>query len=66
MTGQVHQLFATEADRDAAWERFAALGRELQESPALIRDRPFMERLWTAEREAKRLFNVHLEQEARG
>lgn len=66
MTGAVHQLFTSEADRDAAWERFSALGRELQAKPELISDRPFMERLWTAEREAKRLFNAHIEQEAQG
>ena len=56
MSAQVHQLFATAADVDAAWNRYAALAKRLPGEPELLSDRSFMEDMARAEREWKRLF----------
>lgn len=61
MSGQVHQLFSGEADLLAAWERFAALARDLAENPMKMADRGFVDLMLDAEREYKRLFNLSLE-----
>lgn len=56
MSAQIHQLFASEADVDAAWERYASEAKRLVDDPKLIIDRPFRENLARLEREWKRLF----------
>lgn len=61
MSGQIHQLFVTDADLLAAWDRYAQEAREIAANPALLADRAAMDRMLAAEAEYKRLFNLSLE-----
>lgn len=66
MSAQVHQLFTSAADRDAAWERYAGLAKAMHEDPLLRRNREHVNRTLAAFAEYQRLFLLCLEQEARG
>ena len=56
MSAQIHQLFATRADVDAAWARYAEEAKKLADDPKLLIDRPFRENLARLEKEWQRLF----------
>lgn len=63
MSGEVIQLFASEADVDAAWEALRKHNQRLLDDPSLITDRPFMEQQARLEAKFKRLL---MAQEAKG
>lgn len=66
MSAQVHQLFASASDRDAAWERYASLAKAMQDDPRQRLNREHVDRTLAAFAEYQRLFLQCLEQEARG
>lgn len=66
MSGAVHQLFSTEADLSAAWERYAAKARAIEANPRLKADRASIDELLAAFSEYRRLFDLKLEREREG
>lgn len=61
MSGQIHQLFAGEADLDAAWARYSDLAKQMEADPGLKLDRVHVDRTLAAFAEYKRLFDLSLE-----
>lgn len=61
MSGQVHQLFAGDADRDAAWNRYVKLVQDLEDRPELRTNRDHIDRMLGAFAEYRRLFDLQLE-----
>lgn len=65
MSGRVHQLFAGQSDRDAAWDRYTRLANAMEADPRLRLDRNYVDRTLAAFAEYQRLFNLQLEREAK-
>ena len=66
MSARVHQLFATDADLLAAWNRYAGKARAVAEDPRLLADRCHMDAMLTAFAEYRRLFDMQLERDREG
>lgn len=56
MTADVVQLFATEADVDAAWEALRRHSAQIVENPKLLCDREFIQEQIRRHEKFKRLF----------
>lgn len=63
MNGNVHQLFADDADLDAAWSRYVAIVGELEHEPALRTNRDHIDRQLAAFAEYRRLFELQLKRD---
>lgn len=65
MSGNVHQLFSSGADLDAAWERYRRLAKAMEDNPRLRLERDHVDRTLAAFAEYQRLFNLQLGAEAK-